>query len=104
MTDNKTPIQEPLNFSGVDDTIPTAVIYCIQDLSHYNVEIRHNGNSHFIKKGGHPVIYTSKLAAKKAALANHAVKGFMALSMTYQEVGNSNKNPLYEYMPIDLHN
>jgi hypothetical protein len=45
----------------------------------------------------------SKAEAKKAALANKAVKGYFALSLTYQEVGELGKNPMYEYMTTDLY-
>lgn len=92
---------EPLNTS-LDDTSPIAIIYSFQDLSHYTVEIRQNGQSYFIKKGDKPVVYLSKAEAKKAALANNAIKGYFALSLTYQEVGEPGKNPIYEFMPTDL--
>jgi hypothetical protein len=102
MTDaNKSPSK--LISTSIDDSIPTAIIYCIQDLSRYNVEIRHNGTSRFIERHNQPAVFLSKAEAKKAALANKAVKGYFALSLTYQEVGELGKNPMYEYMTTDLY-
>ena len=100
MTDTNVNMPDPA--VSVDDSVPTAIIYSIQDLSHFTVAIHHQGKAEFIQKSGSPEVFLSVAQAKQAALANKAEKGYMALSVACQETGDLRKGRLYEYMPTDL--
>ena len=95
------------NELSINQNERVAIIYSIDDVSYYTVEIRFEGESYFIKHKKLPVTYASINEAKKAARSHKAVTGYMALSSTYQEVGVSLldtdvKRARYDYMKIDL--
>jgi hypothetical protein len=79
----------------IDPNKRTAVIYSVDDLVAYIVEINYQHKSYFIEENKRAVLFGNLAEAKEAALKHHAEEAFLALSKTYQEVDMSNDNPRY---------
>jgi hypothetical protein len=87
----------------------TAIIYSIDEISYYQVEIRHHDESHLLfDLDNKPKSFKSLSEAKKAASAHGAEIAYLALSTTYHELDLSNDFPndkfnhRYDYVLVDL--
>ncbi len=89
----------------IDPQKKTAIIYSVDDLFVFIVEIKENGNSYFLKKNGEPVTFANMKDAREAAVNENAVVAYLALSKTYDETGlNSGEisKKRYTYSPVPL--
>lgn len=86
----------------------TAFIYSISDLFAYIVEIRHHHQSYIIGNRSEPDKFHNLSDAKNAAKSHHALKCFLALDKTYQEVASDlhfcshKEEGRYDYVALDL--
>jgi hypothetical protein len=94
----------------IDSNKLTAVIYSIDELGYFHLELHHHGKNYFVTVNDEPKVFHNINEAKKAALAEKAEIGYLALSATYQEfTGNGNvplsqSNRRYDYQLISLAN
>lgn len=91
----------------INDNVRTAIIYSIDDLLFYIVEIRYHHQNYFIGNKDSPKKFGNLKDARMACLDHQAEEGFLALSKTYDEVDSScdNKNvngERFDYINIKL--
>jgi len=69
-----------------DSDNATAIIYSIDDLGSYIVEIHYHGNKFYVGSKNNPRQFLNLADAKEAALKNRATVTFLALSKTYEQM------------------
>lgn len=71
----------------IDHSIKTAVIYTVDEIGTYLVEVRHLNDQYFISNKNFPVSFSNLSEALKAARHEGIAQAFLALSKTSEEVG-----------------
>ena len=84
-----------------------AIIYSVDELFCYIVEIRKNNESYLVGSEINPEKFGNLEEARRACIKHKAEKGFLALSKTYEEVDASSDNApflsdRYDYIPVSL--
>jgi hypothetical protein len=69
----------------------TAIIYSIEDLGHYIIQIWNHNKKYYIGDDA-PIQYANLADARKAAKAHQAEVAYLALSKTYEEVDSTTEN------------
>jgi hypothetical protein len=89
----------------IDPQRKTAIIYSVQDLFEFLVEIKENGSSYFIQENDEPVRFRNIEDARRAAINEKAIVAYLAVSKIYDETGlNSGEvsENTYVYSPVQL--
>ena len=94
------------NFLEINPNVKTAIIYSLEDLFAYTVEIREADKRYYVANNEGPISFGNMKDARDAAIKEGAVAGYLALSKTYDKTGinNPNQNPQerFDYSPINL--
>ncbi|MCD6048510.1 MAG: hypothetical protein K0S08_2157 [Gammaproteobacteria bacterium] len=85
----------------------TAIIYSLDDVFAYIVEIKEGDKSYYIcMKNNEPVQFGNMADARQAALDKNAKEAYLALSKTYEEndltTAHGIRQPHYDYIPLSL--
>ena len=93
---------------AINPNIKTAIIYSIDEIFIYLVEIRMGDKHHFISVNGvEPAEFGNLEGARQAALKEKVQKAYLALSKTYEEndltTCHANHDDRYDYSPIPLY-
>lgn len=90
----------------INPQVKTAIIYSLDDLFAYSVEIVEGESRYFVTNNGEPASFGNMQQAREAAINEKAVEAYQALSRTYEGPGkdnpNENRTKQYDYMPIPL--
>jgi hypothetical protein len=101
---NKSTYRHLIN---VDPTIKTAIIYSIDELFAYTVEIKEGDHSYYLTDKGEARQFGNMENARQAAVKENAQEAYLALSKTYEEPDlqtcHANHQERYDYNKIPLH-
>ncbi len=89
----------------IDESKRTAIIYSINDIGEYIIEIRHQQENYFVTRGKEPEKFGNLADAKTAAHKQAVEITFLALHKTYQEVeadktGRADEASQFDYLPL----
>lgn len=91
----------------INPYVRTAIIYSMDDLFAYTVEIKDGKHSYYLSKKGEPLKFGNMAYARQAAINENAQEAYLALSKTYEEVDlstcHSTLQDRYDYSPMVLH-
>lgn len=93
--------------SPFNPRLKTAVIYAIEQLFAYTIEIKEGNASYYISNKEGPVIFKNVEDARQAALKEGAKEAYLALSKTSQEsdlssFSSKKLEDRFDYSPIPL--
>lgn len=90
----------------VNSSARLAIIYSLDDLFVYTVEIKEGDTRYYLMQGDDPILFANIQDAKRAALKENIQQAYLALSKTYDEIGMATvaegRHDKYEYSPIAL--
>lgn len=90
----------------IKPNIRTAIVYSVDDLFSYTVEIRQGDHSYFISKENQPIRFGNMEDARQAAIRENAAEAYLTLSKTYEEADPKtcavSPNDRYDYSPVPL--
>ncbi|TAK74406.1 MAG: hypothetical protein EPO11_06960 [Gammaproteobacteria bacterium] len=70
---------------NINPQVKTAIIYSLDDLCGYSVEIKYQGKSHYLTKNDHLIIFGNMKDAREAVINEKAQVAYLALSKTMEE-------------------
>ncbi|MGQ3888587.1 hypothetical protein ACQUW5_06085 [Legionella sp. CNM-1927-20] len=92
----------------INPNVKTAIIYSLDDLFAYTVEIKEADRSYYIADGQDPISFGNMKDAREAAIKEGAIEAYLALSKTYDKTGINNLDQThqerFDYSPIKLDN
>ncbi|MBA2648731.1 MAG: hypothetical protein H0U75_03870 [Legionella sp.] len=92
--------------SNINPQLKTAIVYSLDDLFAYTIEIKEGNQSYYIADGQGPTLFGNMGEVRKVLIKEGVAEAFLALSKTYDEIGLGNLNPnmqeRYEYSPLNL--
>lgn len=90
----------------INPNIKTAIIYSIDHIFAYTVEIKEGDSSYYIARKGEVLQFGNMEDARQAAIKENAQEAYLALSKTSEETDlttcHSNHQDRYDYSPIYL--
>lgn len=89
----------------IDTDTRTAIVYTVDELFYYIIEIHYQDKSYFIGEDNNPDKFGNMEDVVKACHKNKVEKAYIALSKTYQEtdlVTDQLGLSRFDYMPIKL--
>jgi hypothetical protein len=91
----------------INPDLKTAIIYSIDNLYAYTVEIRTGSKSYFVSNKGEPSLFGNMEEARAAALHENVEEAFLALSKTFEEADLTSSShgqiqDRYDYSRIPL--
>ena len=94
------------NFIDINPNIKTAIIYSIDHLFSYTVEIKEGKNSYYVASKDGPLKFDNMENARQAALKENVQLAYLALSKTHEETDlstcHADHQDRYDYSPITL--
>lgn len=91
---------------SIDPQIKTAVIYSVDHLYVYLVEIKEANTSYYLTREGEPLRFNNLDEARQAAIQERVKQAYLALSKTYEEVDlstcHADHQDRYDYMKVSL--
>lgn len=89
-----------------DPNVKRAIIYAIDDLFGYTVEIKDKNKSYYLTNGSEPILFNNMGDARQAAIKENVVEAYLALSKTYEETSLNDtpkkKEERFDYSVIGL--
>ncbi len=94
------------NFIELNPDIKTAIIYSVDHLFAYTVEIKEGNSSYYIADKKGPLMFGNMEDARQAAIKENVKVAYLALSKTYEEPDistcHADHQDRYDYSPIIL--
>jgi len=91
---------------SLDPTRKTAIIYSLDELNAYSIEINVGGKSYYLRDHNKLITYGNMKEAREAAIREKAQVAYLALTKTSEETDistcHANHQDRYDYMLIPL--
>lgn len=90
---------------SINPHIKTAIIYSLDDLYAYHIEITGNGKRYYLTNRGKPICYGNMKDVLEAVIKENVQEAYLALSKTYEEVDATTchaNHDHYDYIRITL--
>ena len=91
----------------INPNIKTAIIYSVDHLFSYTIEIKEGDKSYYIKNKDEIRTFGNMEDARQAAIKENVQEAYLALSKTYEETDlstcHANHQDRYDYSPVTLH-
>ena len=97
--------QNEIKALQLDPNIKTAIIYSLDHLFAYIIQIWESNKSYYLTKGDEIIKYGNLEDARLAAIKENVKKAYLALSNTYEETDETTchaKNQRFDYSEINL--